>query len=465
MKRLLIIATLVAGTLTSFSQSLGYNDLGILFGQDNNYGTARFNAMSGAFGALGGDVSSIGINPAGGAVARKSKLSFTMGNRNTDIASTYYGNTLNSQDDYFNVTQAGAILSFDSAYDTDWNRFALSFNYRLKNDFAGNFNARGNSGRAFFNEHPDDTATPKTQFNNAQEQRFTSVLNGESSVFSFGFSAVHQNKLFIGATVNLHDVRLGQRTVLNEINEDTNGNTLTAFNEQISRFESNGFSLGLGFIYKFHQNVRFGLSYETPTWYTEVLEESNLNVFDPNDSTYDHWVGFTEISATNITGDINSGEEFTTYAYRLRTPGKLTASGAVLFDKKGLISIDYTFKDYKGTNFSNGNFIDVNNNFSSNFKSTHAINIGTEWRFDKMSIRGGYHYEQSPYKDAIESDNLRGFSAGLGYNFGNMNFGLSYSKTESTTPYNIYTSDRINVNPTELNINTSRIMGTLTINL
>ncbi|OSY87455.1 hypothetical protein WH52_11320 [Tenacibaculum holothuriorum] len=465
MKRFFIIATLVAGTLTSFSQSLGYNDLGIIFSQDNNNGTARFNAMSGAFGALGGDVSSIGINPAGGAVARKSKLSFTMGNRNTDIAASYYGNTLNNQDDFFNVTQAGAILSFDSAYDSDWNRFALSFNYRLKNDFDGSFSVRGNSGQAFFNEHPDDPATPRTQFTNAREQSFTSTLNGESSVFSFGFSAVHQNKLFVGATVNLHDVRLGQRATLNEINEDGNGNTLTAFNEQISRFEGQGFSLGVGFIYKMHQNLRLGLSYETPTWYTEVLEESNLAVFDPNDSTYDHWLGYTRISATNITPNVDSGEEFNTYAFRLKTPGKLTASGAILFDKKGLISIDYTFKDYKNTNFSNGNFTDVNNNFNNDFRSTHAVNIGTEWRFDKMSIRGGYHYEQSPYKDALDSDNLKGFSAGLGYNFGNMNFGLSYSKTESTSPYRLYNTDRVNVNPAELNINTARIMGTLTINL
>ena len=32
---------------------------------ENLNGTARFNAMSGAFGALGGDISSLVINPAG----------------------------------------------------------------------------------------------------------------------------------------------------------------------------------------------------------------------------------------------------------------------------------------------------------------------------------------------------------------------------------------------------------------
>jgi hypothetical protein len=51
--------------MVSFSQSLGYQDLGILFSQNDNNGSARFSAMSGAFGALGGDISSININPAG----------------------------------------------------------------------------------------------------------------------------------------------------------------------------------------------------------------------------------------------------------------------------------------------------------------------------------------------------------------------------------------------------------------
>ena len=35
---------------------------------DNSVGSARFQSMGGAFGALGGDLSAININPAGSAV-------------------------------------------------------------------------------------------------------------------------------------------------------------------------------------------------------------------------------------------------------------------------------------------------------------------------------------------------------------------------------------------------------------
>ena len=47
---------------------------GLRFSQDNVTGTARFRAMSGAFGALGGDLSSLNVNPAGSAVFVNNQL-------------------------------------------------------------------------------------------------------------------------------------------------------------------------------------------------------------------------------------------------------------------------------------------------------------------------------------------------------------------------------------------------------
>ena len=41
---------------------------GLNYSSNSIDGTARFNSMSGAFGALGGDLSAIAINPAGSAV-------------------------------------------------------------------------------------------------------------------------------------------------------------------------------------------------------------------------------------------------------------------------------------------------------------------------------------------------------------------------------------------------------------
>ncbi|WP_299106883.1 hemin receptor [uncultured Tenacibaculum sp.] len=462
MKRILALATIVASTFTAFSQSLGYTDLGILFSDNDNFGTARFEAMSGAFGALGGDISAFSINPAGSAVAKKSSFSATLSNRNDEILANYYGNTINTQNDYLNITQGGGILTFDTNYDSDWSRFALTFNYHVKNDFDRSFSSVGNSGSALFNEHPDDTSN---QFNNGIEQRFSNSMKGQNSIFEMGFSAAYQKKLHVGASVKFHDLRFSQVTELRERNEDANGQVLNARNIQDSFFEGSGISLSAGFIYKVNSSFRFGLAYETPTWYPEIIEESNLNVFDPNNNRYDDWLGFTEITATTQATDVNSGEEFTLNTFKLRTPSRLTASAAFVFGKQGLISADYTYKNYSNITYTGNSFNQVNQNFDRDFKATNALNIGTEWRFDQMSLRAGYHYEENPSIRALDKDHIRGYSLGIGYNFGGTKIDLSYRKSENNSPYNIYNSNAVNVDPIELNNNTSRITGTVTFSL
>ncbi|MGG8497277.1 OmpP1/FadL family transporter [Tenacibaculum sp. TC6] len=452
MKKNLILAISITSTFGAFSQSLDYNDLGILFSKDDNYGTARFEAMSGAFGALGGDISSSGINPAGSAVAIVSSASATLSNRNTDYSAFYYGNTSGSQNDYFNLSQAGGILIFDTN-DTDWNKFALSFNYRIKSDYNSFYSVQGNSGYLFNTEHFNDPRTPKNQFDGSVEQKFSVEKLGSSSVFNIGFSSVHQNKLFLGGALNFHNIDFNRIAVLKEVNDDANGNILTANNLIDSYIQGNGFSFSLGFIYKLNQNVRLGLAYETPTWYTEIVED------------YKNELTLSDVPALNIAGDTDIIREG--YLYRFRSNSRITASGAYIFGKQGLISFDYTYKDYPNMKYRENNttFISANQNFASQYRSTHTFNLGTEWRFDRMSIRGGYHYEKNPnllsaLGGNTNKDNVRGFSAGLGYNFGNIKIDLSYRKTENQEFETLYNLGDIN-----LNNSTSRISGTVTISL
>lgn len=451
MKKTIILAFFLASTYTTFSQSLTHNDLGILFSKDDNYGTARFEAMSGAFGALGGDVSSLGINPAGPAVAKKSIFSATLNNRNTEYSSTYYGNTTNLQDIYFNINQAGGILSFDTAYDSDWNHFALSFNYRVKKDFEGFYSAEGNSESLFYNEHiADNSKAIKTQFDASIDQYTSSKTKGQSSVFSMGFSTVHQNKFFVGTSLNFHNIEYYRENYFNEVNDDVNGNILDVENYTERLIEGSGFSLGLGFIYKLNQNLRVGLAYETPTWYQEVIEDY-----------YDELV-MNEVKSLAIDSDINIINPGS-YVYKFKSSSKITASGAYVLGKQGLISVDYTYKDYRNIKFNDGNFSQENANFVNNYRNTQSLNIGTEWRFDKVSVRGGYHYEKDPnllLGGNTNKDNVKGYSAGLGYNFGNTKFDLAYSNYENKEFYTIYNTADLNIKN-----NTSRISGTISFSL
>jgi hypothetical protein len=466
MKRIVTFAILIASTYTAFSQSFDYNDLGVLFSKDDNYGTARFEAMSGAFGALGGDISSIGINPAGGVINKKSFFSATLSNRNTEYSTNYYGNNSIIENDFINITQAGGSLVFDSAYNSSgWDRFALSFNYRLKTDFDGLYSVNGNSNRLYFTENPNET-DPKGVYDGSIDQTFYKDTNGQSSVMSFGFSAVHQKKLFVGGSINFHNIEFHQKNTLLETNDDVDGNILDARNIQESFYDANGFSLGLGFIYKLSQNIRFGLAYETPTWYPEIIEDTNVLNQNPN---YLDYFGYLEIETDEaVYHNLKNSkypEIFQLDNYKFKSPTRITASGAFIFGKQGLISVDYTYKGYKNIKFNGAGFSDVNQFFSTQYRNTHTLNVGTEWRFDKMSIRGGYHYEKNPnlltsLGGSTNLDNLKGFSLGLGYNFGNTKFDLGYRKSESIDYHTLY-----NIGDITINNNTARITGTLTFNL
>ena len=460
MKRLVLIAICIALGNASYSQSLGYQDLALLFSQNQQQGTARFNAMGGAFGALGGDVSSIMINPAGLSIFNKSIVSGTLNTRNTEISSLYYGNSLTTQEEFINLSQGGAVLVFDSSYTSDWNKFALGFNYRIINDFSGNFLASGNSGVATFTEFPLDTNNPVTQYDIAENQFFNNRYNGELSELSVGFSAVHQNKFYLGLGLNFVDLNFVQQSTLSEQNRDLNGNTLDANLYQENYTTGIGFGANLGFIYRAHKNFRFGLSYQTPTWFSEIIEESNI-------VNNDGYFGDTEIivSNNNIIYDNTVGGNLPVQnlLYRLRTPGQITASAALIVGKFGLISVDYSNRYFRNMRLSNDNFTAENQFFQNELRNTNNFNVGTEWRFDRLSIRGGYRFAESPDKLALDSDNLKSYSVGAGYNFGSFRLDFSYSDSNQTSVYNFYSG--FNVNAADLSTDNRIFTGTVTINL
>ena len=461
MKKYITIAILFAVSITSYSQSLGYQDLGVLFSENDNNGSARFTAMSGAFGALGGDVSVMNINPAGIAVFKNSVFSGTANSRNSSIISNYYGNSLTTQDQFVNLSHAGAVLVFDSAYNSEWSKFAIGFNYRITKDFTDSFLAQGNSGVATFTEFPLDTNNPKIDYNIADEQRFTNNYNGEISELNIAFSSVHQNKLYIGLGLNFYDLNFSQQSQLTEFNSDANNNELDANFYQENLTTGTGFSANAGFIYKAHQSFRFGVSYQTPTWFTEIIETTNI-------TDNDGYFGDTNIAVSNenVVYDNTSGGFFPTQEllYRLKTPSKLTASAAFIFGKNGLLSFDYINKNYQNMKLTNGVFTQENQFFQNELRNTHSYNVGTEWRLDRFSVRGGYKFEQNPDKLAKDSDNLKGYSLGAGYNFGSFKLDFSYSDNNRTGIYNFYPQFNT-VNPAELQIDNRTITATVTLNL
>ena len=129
------ILTIIVGLSFASIYSQGIADA-LRFSQNNLNGTARFSAMGGAFGALGGDFSAININPAGGAIYANNQVGVTLSNYTTRNQSNYFGTKTNESSNIFDPNQAGAVFVFyDADPKTDWKKFTLAINYANSNNF------------------------------------------------------------------------------------------------------------------------------------------------------------------------------------------------------------------------------------------------------------------------------------------------------------------------------------------
>lgn len=466
MKKYLFL--ILFGLSISTVQSQEISDA-VRYSLENLNGTARFRAMSGAFGALGGDLSSLNVNPAGSAIFANNQMGITASNTNTKNNSSYFDSTNTKKQNSFDFNQAGLVFVFNNnnRNNEGWKKFSLAINYDNKNNFdntIGSFGINptnsignyflsyangiplndfkdanyGNLGHAaqqaylafnaFIIDPANNDPNPNTYISNITEggnyyQENTVVTNGYNGKLSFNAAASCNDKFFIGLNLNSHFVDYTQSSVFYEDNENTLEPTgyrvnKVQFNNNLYTYGS-GFSFQLGIIGKITNEARLGFSYESPTWYklndeltqSLVAVSSNLNgsmepdVVDPR--------------ITNV------------YApYKLQTPGKYTGSFAYVFGKTGLISIDYSLKNYGNIKFKpeyDNYYQGVNNEIDRTLSNSSEVRIGGEYKIEKLSLRAGYRFEASPYKDKTTVGDLNGYSTGLGYNFGGTRADLSYA--------------------------------------
>ena len=445
MKKILFISAFLCVFISNAQESepsslMSYGDLGVLFTGEDNNGTARFRAMSGAFGALGGDLSAIEINPAGTAVFLKSEFSTSLNIRNQKNAVNYYGTNTSLNDDYTTLSQMGAVFVFKNHF-SDWHNTAIGFNYSMARDFKNFWIADGNSGYATFIYDEDyDPNNPDMEdiYLNTDRQYFENYTSGKNNKYTFSFASQYKDNLYIGASFNSHDLQFYQSAYLEEENYNDDGDRLPRYlSSSLEELWTSGygFSFSLGLIFKPTDDLRLGLAYQSPVWYN-LLEESFNNA-----------------------GFLNG------FYYELRSPSKYTASAAYIFGKKGLISLDYTFRNYSNISLDPSRDFQLENQyFNSALQGTSEVRVGTEWRVKQLSLRGGYHFQQSPYKNTISSDDLKGYSFGAGYSFGFVKLDFAYENSQQTGIYDFY-ADYNEVDPANLDIDTSKYTISLVFNI
>ena len=146
MKRFALAALLSLAAAAAGAQTLSE---ALTYSVNDYYGTARSIALGNAMTALGGDLGSIGINPAGSAVAPYSQFTISPGITiisNTSGYSTFYQQDYTGYLDYrdkkFNIPNIGFTMNFDTYGNSSLKSFTLGFvstaTSHFYNDFVGN---------------------------------------------------------------------------------------------------------------------------------------------------------------------------------------------------------------------------------------------------------------------------------------------------------------------------------------
>ena len=451
----------------------------ISYAVENLTGSARFRGMSGAFGAVGGDLSAINQNPAGSIFFSNNFATFTGTSYNSKNNSLYSGTKTNGNYNSFDLNQAGVVFVFeDNNSKNDWKKFTVALNYENNNNFDNRLNSRGvnqfNSidkyflrfanglpqeggialGRlesAFFDElnfndqqaflgyqafvfnpvNSNDvknsvyTSNVPTNGNYLHDNYTTST--GYDGKFTANFATAFKDILFLGINLNYHYTDVVNTSSILESYTTTNQNIglqSVLFDTETHTF-GNGFSFNLGAIVKPTKNLRLGLAYQSPTWY-RLQDEQRQAIYADNNN--------------NIVR-FNPGITMVYDPYNIQTPGKWTGSVAYIYSKKAVLSIDVSSKEYSNIRFRpQEDYTGINSFINTNLNNAIEVRVGGEYKIKKISIRGGYRFDQSPYKVDQTFGDLTGYSGGLGYTFGDSRIDLAYSYDHRNFNYTFLSS-------------------------
>ncbi|GAB6013334.1 OmpP1/FadL family transporter [Viscerimonas tarda] len=440
MKRLFITASAIFFSLSAFSQ--GEMDA-LRYSTNDLTGTARSVGMGGAFGALGGDISGIAINPAGIGVYKSSEVVGTLDFRNNNIETQLNAGTLEKSKFSFsfdNMAFVGVIPTYNE--DVPLVNFGFSYN-RLKTfdqsysmqsrgseksltdlmaktanadhnrglDLGGGIPREPNFGLAYedwlpvlgYNSYlinPDQSRNykPVLDIGETVDNILHVKEKGYINSFDFNGGTTISNIVSVGLTIAVTDFDYRIHSFYNESFDQNNGYSLT----NTLQTKGAGLQVKAGVILKPVNELRLGIAYHSPTWYKMTNYFSagikhEFSNFVPGDLQAEYQNSYNPVS------------EVYTRDYDFKTPDKWTFSIAGIIAQTAILSLDYDLTNYQNMSFdepdSNG-FNSYNNDqnlyIKEDFKSSSSIRVGAEIRFTpQFSGRVGYSWVESPVKAVL----------------------------------------------------------------
>lgn len=453
-------------------------------------GTARYVGMGGAMEALGADVSTIGSNPAGIGLFRRSQLSVSGGLLMQSNGKEYGdGKKTNASFDqigfvYTTRASRGSNLNFGFNYTKGKNfDFLLNASGKLGNgsqnnqsylkhvlgsENYGGFDVRKKDDAyigfaspqanfvswtwnqldyLYFNTLLPD-ATTAGKFNNylADSYTFDKASTGYVGNYDFNISGSIQDQFYLGLTFGLKDVHYDSESRYNERLSNGLGDVSVL---DIRRITGTGFDITAGIIVRpiASSPFRIGAYVKTPTWYD--LTTSNVTRIDRN---------------TNTNGKNDWGKVPNSYDYKLWTPWKFGLSLGHTVGNYLALGLTYEFEDHStlDSRINDGGYYNdyygtyyetssadksMNKHTKQALKGVSTLKMGAEYKpTSNLALRLGYNYISPKYnKDAqkdptivspgsayssstdfVNWDSTNRFTFGIGYQINKFNVDLAY---------------------------------------
>ena len=423
-------------------------------------GTSRFQSMAGAFGALGGDLSTLTQNPAGIGVYRSSDLGITM---SVDCNSVKAG-VDKMNETRFNINNVGYVgairlnsetvpnLNFGFTYNRlqSFNRHYVGgvadIPTSMSNYIADEFvNVPGfTEGDLYwtddYNPYFDGyapwaavtTYDMPTKTNgyvgiiNANDDYMQGLFGdgtrgdayyevderGHADEYNIAFGGNVSNKLYFGLDFGILDLDYRSFQAYEEDltnayvmadDEDLLYSPITNINTRADwglynylHSEGTGVNFKLGLIWRPTQALRIGAAFHTPTFY------DMRDTYYVEASLKAYQDGNQLYSATKGSND---GYDYSSN-YTISTPWRFMGSVAGVIGTQGIISLDYEYVANQTMRIGDdrgNNYPDVTYNVKDYFKPSHIIRLGAEYRVNpSWSLRAGYSYKTTQVKKGVD---------------------------------------------------------------
>ena len=423
-------------------------------------GTSRFQSMAGAFGALGGDLSTLTQNPAGIGVYRNSDLGITL---SLDFNSTKAGvDKLNETK--FNVNNVGYVgaIRLDSESVPNLN-FGFSYN-RLQSFNRHYIGGVGNIPTSMSNFIADEFvnvpgyteadlyweddynpyfdgyapwAAVTTYDMKTNNGGYVGIINangdymqglygngttgnayyevderGHADEYNIGFGGNIANKVYFGLDFGILDLDYRSFQAYEEELTDAyvmaddidllespivNDNTFADWGlYNYLHTEGTGVNFKLGLIWKPVQSLRIGAAFHTPTYY----DMRDTYYVSASLKAYEN-----DNMLYRADKGSNDGYDYSS-TYTIKTPWRFMGSVAGVIGTNGIVSLDYEYVANETMRIGDdrGNdYPDVTENVKSYFKPSHIIRIGGEYRLNpNWSLRAGYSYKTTQVEKGVD---------------------------------------------------------------